>query len=102
MIVIKGVLKENLDYYCDVERRIVKSIADLPKGSIKKRKISGKIYYYLQQRKGEKIVHKYLGKNEPGELKAKLKKRLQLLRELKRVREAIRILKKAWLKRKKR
>jgi len=95
MIIIKGLLKENLDYYRRAENNIVKSIAGLPKGSIKNRKIGGKNYYYLQQRKGAKVVHKYLGKNEPKTLKAKLKERARLSGELKKIREAIRILNKA-------
>ena len=36
----------------------------LPKGSIKKKKVNGNIYYYLVFRNGNKIVSKYIGKDE--------------------------------------
>lgn len=101
MIIIKGLLKENLNYYRGAERKLVKCLAAVPKGSIKKRRIGKKRYYYLQERRGAKIIHRYLGKNEPKALMDELKKRERLSAELKKVREALRILKKTSIKRKK-
>lgn len=36
----------------------------LPKGSIKRKNVNGNIYYYLVFRNGNKIVSKYIGKDE--------------------------------------
>ena len=39
-------------------------LANLPKGTIKSKKIGDKNYYYLCYRDGKKIVSKYVGKDE--------------------------------------
>ena len=56
MKVLKGILEESKQYYLDVKKKIQKNIAQLPKGSVKERKIHGRKYYYLQSRKGAKVV----------------------------------------------
>jgi len=93
MNVLKGILSESKEYYLDAKDKIAKKLASLPQGSIKKRKIAGKIYYYLQHRIGKKVQHKYLGKNEPADLLKKLNERKVLKSELKKVNEALRMLK---------
>lgn len=95
MKVLRGILSESKDYYLDAKEKIEKKLSSLPAGSIKERLISGKKYYYLQQRKRNKIVHKYLGRNKPEDLIKKIKERNTLKAELKRVDEALRILKRA-------
>jgi hypothetical protein len=92
--VLKGILKESANYYREIEKEIKKRLSVLPKGSVKRRRISGKSYYYLQYRKGEKVVHKYLGKNRPDELLRRLKERKSLEGELKRVRSSTGMLEK--------
>ena len=94
MNILKGILSESKDHYLSVKDKIAKKIANLPQGSIKKRKIAGKIYYYLQDRVGSKVRHKYLGKNEPIGLLKQLNERKVLRIELKKVNEALRMLKK--------
>jgi len=91
-MVLKGILKESKDYYLQLEKKIRARLEGLPKGSVKKRKIGGKSYYYLQNRKGAKVVHKYLGKNEPKEIRVKIGERAKLSTELKKTKEMIRIL----------
>src|SRR3989338_5186530 len=90
MSVLKGILSESKEYYLDTKNKIEKKMADLPKGSIKERKIAGKRYYYLQRRVGKKVRHKYLGKNEPADLLKQLKERKVFKAELKKVNEALR------------
>lgn len=94
MNVLKGILSESKEYYLNTKDKIAKKLAGLPQGNIKKRKISGKIYYYLQHRIGKKVQHKYLGKNEPADLLKQLNERKALKSELKKVNEALRMLKK--------
>ena len=95
MEVLKGILLESKDYYLKAKRKIEKRLASLPNGSIKERNISGKKYYYLQERKGNRVVHKYLGRNKPEELLKQIRQRKLLKNELKKVNEAIRIIKRA-------
>lgn len=95
MNVLRGILSESKEYYLDVKNRIEKKIANLPKGNIKGRKISGKKYYYLQNRVNEKIVHKYLGKNRPEDIIKQIQQRKVLKAELKKVNEALKILKRS-------
>jgi len=62
----------------------------LPRGTVKERLISGRKYYYLQRREGKKVVHTYLGKEIPEDIKKDLEERAALRRELENVQEAIR------------
>jgi hypothetical protein len=101
MKVLRNILEESKDYYLELKKKIERKIKNLPKGSIKERKICGKIYYYLQYREGKKVIHKYLGKNKPQELIKQIQERKVLLNELKKVNQALELLKKTE-KRKKR
>jgi hypothetical protein len=94
MMVLKGVLKESRDYYRQIESEINGRLRRLPKGSIKRRRINRNFYYYLQSRKGPKVVHKYLGKQDPKELQKQLKERRQLENELKKIHESLHLLNK--------
>jgi hypothetical protein len=95
MKILKGILSESKDYYIETKRKLEDRIAQLPIGSVKERQISGKKYYYLQERIGNRVTHKYLGKAKPEDLLSKLAKRKILKDELKKAREALKILKRA-------
>jgi hypothetical protein len=86
---LKAILSESKEYYLDVKKKITRKLTALPKGSVKERKIAGKIYYYLQQRHGSKVVHKYLGKARPELIIKQIKQRNTLKGELKKVNEAL-------------
>ena len=92
MSVLKGILSESHGYYLNLKEKINKKLEQLPKGSVKERKISGHKYYYLQQRLRNKIVHKYLGKSSPEDFIKKIQIRKFLKAELKKVNEALRVL----------
>jgi hypothetical protein len=94
MKVLKGVLKESREYYRQLAGEINNRLRRLPKGSIKRRRINRQFYYYLQSRKGPKVVHKYLGKQDPEELQKQLKERHQLENELKKIHESLHLLNK--------
>jgi len=95
MKILKGILSESKDYYIDVRRKIKKKLAGFSKGSIKERNISGKRYYYLQERRGKKVVHKYLGRSKPEGLLKQIKQRKLLKNELKKVNEALKIIRRS-------
>lgn len=95
MDVLKGVLLESGKHYNDLKKRIAKGLKSLPSGSVKKRRISGFIYYYLQERVGDKVVHKYLGKEKPEALLRQISERRALKAELKKVNEGLRLVQRA-------
>ncbi len=93
MKVLQGILLESKGYYFDIKKKIEKKLANLPKGGVKEREIAGKKYYYLQYRAGKKIMQKYLGKNKPENLIKQIKERNALKIELKKVDEALKMIK---------
>jgi len=95
MKVLQGILSESKEYYLDVKKKIEKRLLNLPIGSIKEREISGKRYYYLQFRKDKKVIQKYLGKNKPEAIISQIRERNVLKRELKKVSEALKIVKRS-------
>jgi hypothetical protein len=95
MKVLQGILSESKDYYLEAREKIKKKLVSLPKGSVKERVIAGKKYYYLQQRVGKKVVHRYLGKRKPEEVMNQIKERKALGIELRKVNEALRIIKRS-------
>jgi len=95
MKVLQGILSESKKYYLDVKKKIEKRLLNLPVGSIKEREISGKRYYYLQFRKDKKVIQKYLGKNKPEAIIRQIRERNVLKRELKKVNEALKIVKRS-------
>lgn len=62
---------------------------NLPKGSIKSKKINDKVYYYLSFRNGDKVISKYVGKNEDelSTLQEQLQRRKQIEEILKKLKE---------------
>ena len=95
MSILKGILSESQEYYLNLKEKINRKLSDLPKGSVKERSIAGKKYYYLQQRVSNKVVHKYLGKQKPEDLIKKIQLRKSMLNELKKVEEALKMLKRS-------
>ena len=93
MKVLQGILSESKEYYLDIKKKIEKKLENLPKGSVKEREIAGKKYHYLQYRAGKKIMQKYIGKNKPENLIKQIKERNALKIELKKVDEALKMIK---------
>jgi hypothetical protein len=89
---LKDTLSENAEFYREQERKITAQLALLPKGRIRSKKIGGEVYCYLQYRKGRSVKTDYIGKEVPRELHDSLAERARLERELRRVREGLRLL----------
>lgn len=66
-----------------------RELETLPKGSIKPKKVKGKIYYYLTFRDGDKVVTKYIGKDEEHLtfVREQLARRKQIEEILKKLKE---------------
>lgn len=82
--------KHSENYYFNVRERIHGRLSQLPRGTVKERLISGRKYYYLQRREGKRVVHTYLGREIPEDLKKQMAEREALRRELENVREVLR------------
>lgn len=89
---LKDVLEENLEYYIEQEQLVTARLSILPKGRIKKKKVNGEFYFYLQYRKGTKVIDEYVGKEVPGYLEENLEERKLLEKGLEKVRGAIKML----------
>lgn len=92
MRVLKSILKDSLVYYQRMERTLQRRLAKLPQGSVKRRRIKGHVYYYLQRRNHGKVVHRYLGRQTPHQLLEDIQQRRRLKQELAKVRAALRLL----------
>lgn len=95
MEILRNILSESNDYYINAKKKIEKELKILPKGSIKRRKISGKVYYYRQYRLGNKVIQKYLGRRKPEEIIKKINERKSLKAELKKVNESLKVIKRS-------
>jgi hypothetical protein len=89
---LKDTLRENIEFLRDQEKTIAARLALLPKGKIRKKKIGGEVYCYLQYRKGRAVKTDYIGKTVPPELSDNLAERERLEKELRRVREGLKSL----------
>jgi hypothetical protein len=69
MKVIKGVLKEELNNSLRMKKDYQRELAKLPKGSLVKKKIRGKEYYYLVLREKGRVKFIYKGKLSADEIK---------------------------------
>ena len=92
MKVLRGILRESLVYYERLERDLLHRLGKLPQGSVKRRRLKGRVYYYFQQRRGAKVVHRYLGRNEPRDLIQAVRERRLLKQELAKARAALKLL----------
>jgi len=68
IMVIKGILKEELQNSLQMKVSYERELAKLPKGSLIKKKIKGHEYYYLVLRESGKVKFIYKGKNVPQKL----------------------------------
>ena len=93
MKILIDVLKDSKAHYLDVESRVRKRLAQVPRGCVQKRRLRHGDYYYLFLRDGGRVVSKYLGKDEPVELLKQIEERKNLLKRLKDVRQNLAILK---------
>jgi len=78
MKVLKGVLKEELANSLRMKKDYERELAKLPKGSLIKKKIRGREYFYVVRRDGGKVKFIYKGKvSEDQQLKYKNVKELR-------------------------
>lgn len=105
MGVIKGVLREELDNSMRMQVDYQRELKKLPKGSLVKKRIKGRDYYYLLMRENGKVKFVYKGKVSGDEIKkykevkelraryrnllSKVKKQVKFLRSSLRGKESV-------------
>jgi hypothetical protein len=92
MAILKGILKDSLDYYLDLDKRLKARLKELPRGSILKRRIGRQDYFYLKVRDGQRVKSQYLGKKRPAELEKHIEERRLVKKQLGEVSENLRML----------
>jgi hypothetical protein len=72
-------------------------LADLPKGTIRKKERNGRIYFYLAYRAEGKVVSEYIGNDESalGELRERLERRKNIEALLKSINNELRLMNRA-------
>lgn len=92
MAILKGILKDSLDYYLDLDVRLKARLKELPRGSILKRRIGRHDYFYLKFREGLSVRSRYLGKKKPVDIEEAIGERHLLKQQLKEVAQNIKML----------
>ena len=87
--ILKNTKRHSENYYFDAREKIGHRLAELPKGMIKERLISGRKYYYLQRREGKKVLHTYIGRTIPEDLKKLMEERKALRFKLKKIQDIL-------------
>ena len=85
----KAIKKHSESYYLNAQEKIYNRLAELPRGTIKECLISGRKYFYLQCREGKKVIHSYIGKVLPRDLKEKMLERKALRGELSKIQDIL-------------
>lgn len=95
MAVLEGVLEEEYRRSLRVTAALEREMAALPKGSIRKREISGHEYYYLQWRDDSHVRSKYVKRGELEELRRQLEVRRSHVEALKEQAKSRRMIERA-------
>jgi len=89
---LRKLLKQQHSLYNTTQLKLEKEISTLIKGTVVKRTLHGKIYYYLCYRKGKNVHNKYLSAVRPAKIVKEIEKRRKLIRELREVKKALKML----------
>ena len=92
---IKDILKEELQNSLRMEHDYAREIARLPRGSLVRKRIKGRLFYYLVLRQGPKVKTLYKGRLSRIQIrqyKAGSKRRRRLKEQLSMVKKQIRYL----------
>jgi len=96
-MVIKGILREELENSLRMQKQYEKELSALPKGSLVKRNINGREYIYLIYREDGKFCSVYKGKSvsdkEWNKYQNAKKKRAMYRKSISKLKKQIRYLK---------
>lgn len=83
MSVLEEVLVEEYSRSVRLSRSMERELATIPKGSVQRKKISGRTYHYLVYREGKKVRTRYIRAAELEATKEKVKRGRDLRKALK-------------------
>ncbi len=102
---IKDMLNEELQNSLQIKQDYERALAELPRGSLVRKMIGGRPYFYLAHREGDKVAFDYLGKipdedvgkyedakqsrSRYRERLREVKKQIQFLRKVLREKQAV-------------
>jgi len=89
---LRKLLKQQHSLYNTSQLKLEKEIATLIKGTVVKRHLNGKIYFYLCYRQGKSVRNKYLSAVRPVKIVKEIEKRRKLIKELREVKKALKML----------
>jgi cell division protein FtsB len=86
MSILAEILKEEYDRLNATIASYEKAVAELPKGSVVKKRIGGREYFYLQWRDGRRVRSHYLRTDELATVSDQVQKRREYEKELRDLR----------------
>lgn len=95
MLVIQGVLQEELERQQRMLKAYLAKLEVLPKGNIVRKKINGRNYAYLQFRSGRKVVSQYIPEDELSGIKDKIEERNRYQKTVQDIKKEIGFIQKA-------
>ena len=84
MDIMKDIAKEELENSMRVRESYEKALYKIPKGSLSRKRINGREYYYLSYKESGRVKSRYLGKLSEREVK-RYKELARRRREYKRL-----------------
>lgn len=95
MSVLEETLAEEYDRFLRIAAAIRAELERLPKGSLRKRNLKGRIYYYLQYRDGGHVRSDYVPRGKVEETERAIARRRELAAALKERERSIRQIERA-------
>ncbi|WP_227766348.1 hypothetical protein [Zhaonella formicivorans] len=95
MLVIRGVLQEELERQQRMLKAYLAKLEALPKGNIVPKKVNGRNYSYLQFRSGRRVVSQYIPESELPIIKAKIEERKRYQKTVRDIQKEIKFIQKA-------
>lgn len=90
--VIDSILRENTEYYQRMKTILVSRLLVSERGSVKRKRVAGKTYYYLRKSLGRQSIETYIGTEvspHPAEIQKKLRKKKNDQDVLRQARDAL-------------
>ena len=79
MSVLEEVLEEEYQRSKRLSQALEAELAELPRGSVRERKINNRIYYYLQYREGKQVKSDYVPREKVDEVRRLVARRKDIL-----------------------
>lgn len=89
MSVLEEVLLEEYDRALRIKEGILNEQKSLPRGSVQRKVIGGREYYYLMYRDGDKVVSEYIRNSDVELYRQKIEKRRENNQSLKELDKSI-------------